>query len=1040
MRLKNSCALILLSFATLLLSSCGGSSSAGSSPTPLPVTPDFTIAASPNSLNVAQSSSLNFSVTVTPSNNFNAPVSLTLSGLPSNIVPSLKGFSLTPGNSQIITLNAAALATVQSLTFTITGTSGTLTHTAQLPLTVSAAQPAFRMRYFDTRQTLPGSIMQHSPYYAPSTFYNAQPVVLYHTPTKRFFFANTSQNQILVYDAATESQTTILSLPTPWSIDQTTDQSLLYVGTLVGDIYVVDPVALTVKRRIPANTIGSNGFTANAAIPLADGNLALLGSVPPNPLTDSSVSIESYTSLGIWNQSTNSLTLYTTSYWSSFTVPGQVVCPGLETFAYLLPTPSRTNLILGDGSVICELNPANGQAVSSSLSNARSTRVVQTPDGTAIINFSLPTVTVFNPATLQVVDQFDVQWNGNSPYQNFLLSNDGNTLYLIGGLEGYAAAYNWKTHAFLGWASTPSKTGSLTESYPDFQPYAIDPSGLMAGILGHGIGFADMNFLQTGSFDSYYASPKLTPAVGSTTGGANVQIAQPPFLNDPLLDILFGASPSPNPTISSSEMTASTPAHPAGPVDLLVRSAAGGLALAANAFSYGPSIDNVIANFSPADGGGTGTAFGYGLLAGSSAAVSVGGTPATITASTAGFTYFDGDTIPLQSIQFTIPPGTPNSSANIQISNSAGVTSQAAALTYLPATRQFPLSGAQLYQGIYDPHRNVYYFTDQNKIQLFSRPQAAWLSPISIPVPAGATSQRLTGISLSPNGSYLAIADSAARVVYVLNPSTPSSVLSFPLPSSVVNPSPIPCALAVSDQGIVYITTTTTNSDGPAYLSKLVVSSGTITTYDTLLGGDANQFQMRPLITPDNKSVFVENGAELVKIDTSTDSIEFANGQYVPTSPLIFDLALSPDGASLIGGLWLFDSSTLRVYSPIQINEQWSLGQSTLYSSKFSADSKLIFRPEPNAIDVIRVSTGLPFARIALPFALNTNFDALVSDGADNILIAITGSTGTGIAIIDLSSLPENLKMAPVQEPKPRDTYFPARTAHGSPSRLRTVN
>jgi len=33
--------------------------------------------------------------------------------------------------------------------------------------------------------------------------------------------------------------------------------------------------------------------------------------------------------------------------------------------------------------------------------------------------------------------------------------------------------------------------------------------------------------------------------------------------------------------------------------------------------------------------------------------------------------------------------------------------------------------------------------------------------------------------------------------------------------------------------------------------------------------------------------------------------------------------------------------------------------------------------------------------------------DALVSDGNDNILIAITGTTGNGIAVVDLSSLPE---------------------------------
>jgi hypothetical protein len=43
-----------------------------------------------------------------------------------------------------------------------------------------------------------------------------------------------------------------------------------------------------------------------------------------------------------------------------------------------------------------------------------------------------------------------------------------------------------------------------------------------------------------------------------------------------------------------------------------------------------------------------------------------------------------------------------------------------------------------------------------------------------------------------------------------------------------------------------------------------------------------------------------------------------------------------------------------------------------------------------------------------LPFMLSANYDALVDDGWDNILIAITGQTGDGIAVIDLS-LPEGV-------------------------------
>ena len=40
---------------------------------------------------------------------------------------------------------------------------------------------------------------------------------------------------------------------------------------------------------------------------------------------------------------------------------------------------------------------------------------------------------------------------------------------------------------------------------------------------------------------------------------------------------------------------------------------------------------------------------------------------------------------------------------------------------------------------------------------------------------------------------------------------------------------------------------------------------------------------------------------------------------------------------------------------------------------------------------------------------LSANYDAHVDDGRDNVLIAITGQTGDGIAVIDLTSLSEGV-------------------------------
>jgi hypothetical protein len=64
-------------------------------------------------------------------------------------------------------------------------------------------------------------------------------------------------------------------------------------------------------------------------------------------------------------------------------------------------------------------------------------------------------------------------------------------------------------------------------------------------------------------------------------------------------------------------------------------------------------------------------------------------------------------------------------------------------------------------------------------------------------------------------------------------------------------------------------------------------------------------------------------------------------------------------------------------------------------------------RPSVQGLDVFDGRLGRLRSRIALPVPLSTNYDALVSDGKDNILIAITGTTGSGIGVVDLSSLQE---------------------------------
>jgi uncharacterized membrane protein len=108
-----------------------------------PPPPDFTLSA-PASSTVTAGGHTTFAVTITPSNGFTPSVQLSQSGLPSGATPD---FSPNPATTtSTLTVPAAASLTPGSYPFTITGTSGALSHAATATLVVEApATPDFSL-------------------------------------------------------------------------------------------------------------------------------------------------------------------------------------------------------------------------------------------------------------------------------------------------------------------------------------------------------------------------------------------------------------------------------------------------------------------------------------------------------------------------------------------------------------------------------------------------------------------------------------------------------------------------------------------------------------------------------------------------------------------------------------------------------------------------------------------------------------------------------------------------------------------------------
>jgi len=115
-------------------SSGEGARSAEASATPqAPAAGDFSISVSPTVRYLGTGGRVTYSVTITPSNGFSDPVTLTVSGLPPGANGSFSPNPATSSSTLTLTYSASAFARA---TITITGTSGALSHSATTAVVV----------------------------------------------------------------------------------------------------------------------------------------------------------------------------------------------------------------------------------------------------------------------------------------------------------------------------------------------------------------------------------------------------------------------------------------------------------------------------------------------------------------------------------------------------------------------------------------------------------------------------------------------------------------------------------------------------------------------------------------------------------------------------------------------------------------------------------------------------------------------------------------------------------------------------------------
>jgi subtilase family serine protease len=106
--------------------------------------PGFTLSASPASLSIAAGNSGSATITSAVTGGFDSPESLSASGQPSGVTISFSGASITGTGSSTMSIAAGSTVAAGTYTITVTGTSGSITESTTVILTVNPA-PGFTL-------------------------------------------------------------------------------------------------------------------------------------------------------------------------------------------------------------------------------------------------------------------------------------------------------------------------------------------------------------------------------------------------------------------------------------------------------------------------------------------------------------------------------------------------------------------------------------------------------------------------------------------------------------------------------------------------------------------------------------------------------------------------------------------------------------------------------------------------------------------------------------------------------------------------------
>jgi hypothetical protein len=1000
-------------FSLAALAGCGGGFSAG--PPPPPPVPDFSIGLSSNSVSVSQgATSPSVNLSVNPLNGFSGSVQITLGTLPAGVTSNpASPFSVAAGTATPVFFGAAANAVTGNFNVSAQGTSGGLSHTAPLTLTVNGAvAPALpRTGYARTDSTSAADDPFGEPHHRH---------IAYDASNKHVFIANRAMNRVDVF--STSDQTRVAQIPVPGasSADLSADGATVWIGTSLQQIVALDTATLHLRARYLLSGLSPLPHT------IFDRPVEVLSLANGKSMVRLRQPVSSEALLALWDPATNTLSNLTSMAPALFQQGvGVLARSGDHSKVLAAANDASGGLAVFDGGGNVIAGPVT-------LGTGLTSRVAANSDGSRF-------TVVFASGGVTQVLLLDATLKQTGVYvpavvHGVTFSRDGKSLFV----SETSSAASFIT-VLDGQSAQPM--GRIPDAWIQGISSEIeepDESRLLFGLSNRGVSFVDATAPTALSSNApiLAAAPSLQPSEGPNAGGTSTVLSGQNFSASAQLKL--GTQLATNATVvGSTQIQATSPPNVSnGPVNVTAYFDNGWLAVAPDAFSYGPQILQVLPNAGANSGGDAVQIYGYGFGNDTTKiSVKIGGGNSTVQkvetvtaiATSLGFdaTY----PFSLERITLQTPPGS-SGKADVVIAALAGSATAARAFQYLQSVQTF--SKPAFYRFVlYDQQRQRLYLTNVDHVDVFDLEQKGvvlQLFPPGGPLP----NTGLRGLALTPDGSQLIVADFGAQNVYLLDPVKGTGV--------TVSVGGVP-GFTNSGPARVAATSTQTVFVG---LSGEGGSSGACSTCLAQMDLKASPPTIQPAPQQEVSSL---TGAPLIQGNTAGDRVFLSFGA-APGGPLAVWNASAPD--QLVTSMANASTSDLGAASDGTMFALQANGATEIHAADLSLaavptsaelaqipgrtfvpgltlhpSGALIYQPfltgapgsagVKGGIDILDGHSGALRLRIFLPQQFMTDVDGLhgsflAADENGQRLFAITSSDGTAqnasLTVVQLAAVP----------------------------------